>query len=179
MVQPVAGVSWQAAVREEAGFAAMVRLHQSMVYSIAWHFFRNRALAEEVAQDVFLQLYRSLDSIDSESHLEPWLRRTTSNRCIDFWRKKGRKEEIPLDGLPEPVSQPGAPDPFRSERLRKMVASLPEKQRMVIILRYGEDLDADEIASALGMPVRTVWSHLRRAVALLREKAVHFFGEEA
>jgi RNA polymerase sigma-70 factor (ECF subfamily) len=57
-----------------------------------------------------------------------------------------------------------------------MVATLPEKQRLVIILKYGEDMAPDEIAAALGMPVRTVWSHLRRAVAMLQEKAAHFLG---
>ena len=55
--------------------------------------------------------------------------------------------------------------------LRKLVASLPDTQRMVVVLRYQEDLDAAEIATTLGMPVQTVWSHLRRAIAMLQEKA--------
>jgi RNA polymerase sigma-70 factor (ECF subfamily) len=170
MAATMTGAGWQSAAREDAGFAVIVRQHQSMVYSIAWHFFRNRALAEEISQDVFLALFRNLDGIETPGHLEAWLRRTASNRCIDAWRKKGHKEEIPMEGLPEPSHGMKLGDPMLRETLRKLVASLPETQRMVMILKYGEDLDPDEIAAALGMPVRTVWSHLRRGVGMLKEK---------
>lgn len=171
VAQPSIGTTWKAAAREEAGFAELVRTHQSMVYSLCWHFFRNRAVAEEIAQDVFLQLFRSLDSIESAQHLESWLRRTASNRCIDHYRKRGRQGEVPLDGLVEPAAPVRAADPLMLSMVRKLVASLPETQRMVVVLRYQEDLDAAEIATMLGMPVQTVWSHLRRAIAMLRDKA--------
>jgi RNA polymerase sigma-70 factor (ECF subfamily) len=171
MIQPMVETPWKQTAREEAGFAAIVHDHQHMVYSICWHFFRNRALAEEIGQDVFLQLFRNLDSIDSPAHLEAWLRRTASNRCIDHYRRKGTQAEIPMEGMAEPSAHQRAADPMLSERLRRLVASLPEAQRMVVILKYQEDLDADEIADTLKMPVRTVWSHLRRAIAVLREKA--------
>jgi RNA polymerase sigma-70 factor, ECF subfamily len=65
------------------------------------------------------------------------------------------------------------------ERLGRLVASLPEKQRMVVVLRFGEDMDAEEIGEALGMPVRTVWSHLQRGIALMREKASRYLKEES
>ena len=76
-----------------------------------------------------------------------------------------------MEGMAEPSTHQRAADPMLSERLRRLVASLPEAQRMVVILKYQEDLDADEIAGLLKMPVRTVWSHLRRAIAVLRDKA--------
>ncbi len=171
VAQPSVGTTWKAAAREEAGFAELVHTHQNMVYSLCWHFFRNRALAEEIAQDVFLQLFRSLDSIESPQHLEAWLRRTASNRCIDHYRKRGRQGEVPLDGLVEPAAPAKSGDPLMLGMLRKLVASLPDTQRMVVVLRYQEDLDAAEIATTLGMPVQTVWSHLRRAIAMLQEKA--------
>jgi len=69
--------------------------------------------------------------------------------------------------------------PLLKERLWRLVASLPEKPRMVVILRYGEDMDAEKIGEALGMPVRTVWSHLQRAIALMREKASRYLKEES
>jgi RNA polymerase sigma-70 factor (ECF subfamily) len=65
-----------------------------------------------------------------------------------------------------------------SERLRRLVASLPEKQRMIVILRYAEDLDPNEIGELLGMSAGTVRSDLHRALALLREKAPRVLGEE-
>ena len=171
VAQPIAGTTWKTAAKGEAGFAELVHTHQSMVYSLCWHFFRNRALAEEIAQDVFLQLFRSLDSIETPQHLEAWLRRTASNRCIDHYRKRGRQGEVPLDGLVEPAVPARQSDPLMIGMVRKLVASLPEVQRMVVVLRYQEDLDAAEIATTLGMPVQTVWSHLRRAIAMLQEKA--------
>ncbi len=177
VARPMIEMRWQTAAREEAGFAAIVRAHQSMVYSIGWRFFRDRAVAEEVAQDVFLQLFRNLDSIESEKHLEAWLRRSASNRCIDLCRRRNIRGEVPLEGMPEPASGSVAPDLFQQEQLRRMVATLPEKLRMVIVLKYGEDLDAEEIAETLGLPVRTVWSHLRRGIEMLKQKAGHFLGD--
>jgi RNA polymerase sigma-70 factor (ECF subfamily) len=76
-----------------------------------------------------------------------------------------------MDPLPEVPGAVTGNDPLLEERLRRLVASLPEKPRAVIILRYGEDLDPEEIGRILAMPVNTVWSHLQRATALLREKA--------
>src|SRR5512142_2770476 len=81
---------------DEAAFTALVRAHESMVYSLALHFFHDARIAEEVAQDVFLQLYRGLDSIESDAHLVAWLRRVTSNRCIDSARRN-RLHCVPLD----------------------------------------------------------------------------------
>jgi len=73
---------------------------------------------------------------------------------------------------------PAARDPMLSRTLQRLVASLPEKPRMAMILRYQEDLDPSEIAAALDMPVRTVKSHLQRSLALLREKLRRSVGEE-
>lgn len=175
-VAPIPGTGWRSEAREDAGFAAIVRTHQRMVYSICWHFFRNRAIAEEIGQDVFLQLYRNLDSIDSPAHLESWLRQTATHRCIDNYRKKSNRQEIPMEGLAEPAALPQVRDTMLSDNLQKLVASLPETQRAVVILRYQEDLDVNEIAATLQMPERTVWSHLRRAIGVLQEKAARRLG---
>jgi len=162
----------------EADFEALVREHQAMVFSVAKHFFRNEAIAEEVAQDVFLQLYENLDRLESPAHVTFWLRRTTAHRCIDYLRRGSVRREVQLEHLPEVPDHPATGDPLLRERLRRLVASLPEKPRLVVLLRFGEDLDPDEIGRLLKMPVRTVWSHLYRALALLRQKASRYLGEE-
>ena len=163
----------------EADFEALVRQHQAMVFSLAWHFFHNEALAEDVAQDVFLRLYENLDRLESFAHVAFWLRRTTSHRCIDYLRRGSVRQEVQLEQLPEVPIDPDAGDPLLRERLRRLVASLPEKPRLVVLLRFGGDLDADEIGRVLKMPVRTVWSHLYRGLALLREKASRYFQEKS
>jgi RNA polymerase sigma-70 factor, ECF subfamily len=72
---------------------------------------------------------------------------------------------------------PRTTDTFLAQKLRQVVAALPEKPRMVMILRYQEDMGPDEIAEMLSMPVATVKSHLRRTLALLREKVSRSIGE--
>ena len=158
-------------------FESVVREHQGMVYSIACNFFYNAAIAEEIAQDVFVQLYESHLSVQTGSHCVAWLRRSTVHRCIDTLRRPSFRNEVQVDVLPEiPVDVPET-DPLLQERLRRLIASLPETPRAVLVLRFGEDMDAEEIGRTLQMPVRTVWSHLQRATALIREKAARYLKE--
>ena len=76
--------------------------------------------------------------------------------------------------LPEIPEDAPENDPLLQEGLRRLIASLPETQRSVMILRFSEDMDVEDISRVLEMPVRTVWTHLRRAVALMRDKASRF-----
>jgi RNA polymerase sigma-70 factor (ECF subfamily) len=168
----------EAAAVEVADFAAIVREHQAMVFSIAYHFLRDRSLAEEVAQEAFLQLHQHLAEFDSAPHLTFWLRRVTSHRSIDCARRRKLRPQVSLLDVPEPATMPAVGDPMLSRTLQRLVASLPEKPRMVVLLRYQEDLDPGEIAEVLDMPVRTVKSHLQRSLALLREKLHRSVGEE-
>ena len=83
-----------------------------------------------------------------------------------------------MDELPEVARDTTAPDPLMKEHLWRLIGSLPEKQRMIMILRYGEDMEVDDIARAMQIPARTVWSHLQRSIALLKEKASRSSGKE-
>lgn len=160
-------------------YAEMVRLHQATVFSIGYHFLHDRDLAEELAQDVFLQLHRHLAELKSPEHVAFWLRKVASHRAIDCARRRKFQPKVGLDDAPEPVAATAEGDLMLSERLRRLVASLPEKLRIVVILRYQEDLDPTEIAGVLDIPVRTVKGHLQRAVALLREKLSNTIGDES
>lgn len=152
-------------------FEDLLREHQAMVFSLALHFLGDRAAAEESAQDVFLQLHRHLGDMQSAEHVVFWLRRVTVNRCISEARRRGRRTEISLDEVEEPEAPGVDCDPLADEQLRRLVASLPEKARGVVVLRYQEDLDPEDIARVLGMPVNTVKSKLQRALVMLRRKA--------
>ena len=149
-------------------FAELVRANQGMVFSIAYHFLRDRGVAEEIAQDVFLQLYRHMHSLVSESHVSAWLCKVTSHRCIDHARR--RRKELALDEIPEPASESSSRDPILARRLQRMVASLPPKARIVVVLRYQEDLEPEEIAGILGWRLNTVKSQLYRSLKMLRQK---------
>lgn len=151
-------------------FTRTVLDNQSLVFSLALRFLRDRAGAEELAQDVFLQLYRKLDEIETPMHATWWLRRAISHRCIDEARKRKLRPRIALEAIPEPAVEARNADPLLNERLRVLVEGLPANARMVVLLRYQEDLDPTEIAEMLNMPISTVKSHLHRSLTALREK---------
>ena len=164
---------------EIPAFADIVREHQGMVFSLAYHFLHDRGLAEEAAQEVFLELHRHLGTIESRSHLVFWLRRVASRRCIDQIRRRSFWPKLRLDEVPEPAAKPDERDPMLSRALARLVASLPEKARMVVVLRYQEDLGPTEISQILDMPVATVKSHLQRSLDMLRDKLARSVGEIA
>lgn len=161
----------------KADFEISVREHQKMVYSIAFNFFHNVALAEEIAQDVFLLLYEKRLGVQPGAHCVAWLRRTAVHRCIDGVRRDSFRNEVQVDRLPELPADAVESDPLLEEHIRKLVRSLPETQRAVVVLRFGEDMDVNDIGEALEMPARTVWSHLQRATELLRQKASRILEE--
>jgi RNA polymerase sigma-70 factor (ECF subfamily) len=160
----------QARTGSQSAFAALVREHQAMVFGLAYHYLQSRAQAEELAQDVFLALHQNLPRVESARHLVFWLRRVTSNRCIDCVRSSRRRHELPIEEGHEPGEPARFSDPLLGELLRALVAELAPAARMVVTLRFQEDLDLSEIAEVIGMPVNTVKSHLRRSMDALRRK---------
>lgn len=151
-------------------FAGLVRLHQGMVFGIAYNWLGRRSLAEEVAQEVFLELYRSQHRLESGDHVKRFLRRVVVHRLIDLSREEKRRAQISLEEAPEPAAHPYTPDPMLQSRLRKMVAGLPEKARVIVILRFQEDMTIPEIADLLNIPAPTVKSRLHRALESMRGK---------
>lgn len=149
-------------------FEALVRRHQRRVYSLALHAVRDEGLAEELAQDVFVQLHANLARLESGRHLSAWLRRVTSHRVIDALRV--RKTPVCLDVVPEPASEAPSPDPLANRLVRAALGRLAPQARLVVILRYMDDLAPTEIAEALDMSINTVKSHLRRGLALMRAR---------
>src|SRR5262245_16557552 len=90
----------QAKAGEQAAFAALIRRHQNMVFSVALHMLRSRPAAEDLAQEVFLELYRSLHRLESDAHVVSWLRRVAGHRCIDEIRRRNHRQEFATDTLP-------------------------------------------------------------------------------
>lgn len=152
-------------------FASLVGQHQRLVYGLARRIVYDPGAAEEVAQDVFVQLHRHLATIDSPAHLVAWLRRVATHRAIDAARRRHLRRDVSLEAMAEPTSVQEEKDPWVSRLLRRLVAGLPAGARAVVVLRYQQDLEPGEIAAVLDMPVNTVKSHLRRSLMLLRSRA--------
>jgi RNA polymerase sigma-70 factor, ECF subfamily len=156
---------------DASAFAEVVRRHQAMVFSLALRVVNNRALAEELAQDVFLQLHRNLANLESGAHVTHWLRRVVTHRAIDVARQHARRPQARLSDVAEPAVSSVERDPLMVRRLRSLIAALPAAPRAVLTLRFQEDMDPSEIARVLEMPLNTVKSHLRRGLAVLRDRA--------
>jgi len=159
-------------------FEQLVDEHQSMVFSLAWRVTGDRGLAEEIAQDVFLEMDRHLAKLENAAHACFWLRRVTMSRCTDALR---RRRVRGVDLWVEIKEQHGLCAEISSSalgnRLEELLATLPEAQRSALVLRYQEDLTPEEIAATLSAPVATVKSHLQRGLKLLRAKATSHLQE--
>ncbi len=157
-------------------FDQLMREHEARVFSIALRFTGRRADAEELTQDVFVQLHGALAQLADHEHLRRWLLRTATHRCLNRLRDdKRRPQLVPVDTLPVD-SEPAAPDqqsdPLLGARLRRLLLELAPDARAVVLLRFQEDLDPTEIATALEMSVNTVKSHLRRSLEWLRAQCI-------
>ncbi len=153
-------------------FEQLVDEYQSMVFSLAMRMTGDHGLAEEIAQDVFLELDSHLTRIESPLHARFWLRRVTMSRTadtlrrrrvrgMDLWIEIEEKHAVQTEELTSPLSA----------RLERLLMTLPEPQRAALVLRYQEDLTPEEIAATLNVPLATVKSQLQRGLKLLRAKA--------
>jgi RNA polymerase sigma-70 factor, ECF subfamily len=162
---------------DATAFAGLVRLHQSSVYSIGYRMLGGRDAAQDLAQDVFFQLYRKLDSIESIDHLGFWLRRVAANLAIDRLRRAPFTTTYSLDTIAPELADPPSNDEsgedlLMARALWKLMGELAPAARAVMVLRYQEDRDVAEIATALDMPVNTVKSHIKRSLTALRGKMI-------
>ena len=163
---------------EPEEFRRLLELHQRMVFSIALRITGVRETAEEVAQDVFLELHRSGQLFASDDHTRFWLRRVSVHRATDaLRRRRSRPEHATEEWIEDRHSLRRADvcsglSVLRVEaRLDELLRTLPEAQRVALVLRFTEGMWPEEIAELLGQPLATVKSHLQRGLRLLRQKA--------
>ena len=169
---------------DHEAFAQLVRLHEGMVVSLAARLLGEVEEARDVAQEVFLQVYRKLGAFEGRSSLRTWIYRIAINQCHNrrrFWRRRRRDRERSLDEAGQAPVPPGetghAASPYqatlRRERARRVQAALLDlrfEQRAVLLLREVEGLTCEEVAAALGVPEGTVKSRLSRAREAMRRK---------
>ncbi len=157
---------------DDLAWEALVRRYQSRVYAVALHYLRNREEAQDVAQDVFVRIYRNLESFDNEEeNFLPWMLSLTRNACIDRLRRiKVRPSAPPVpvgDGKESPDPRPTAEETLIAERQRNLVhraiAQLSDINREMILLKEIQGLDLRQISEMLAVPIGTVKSRSIRA----------------
>jgi RNA polymerase sigma-70 factor (ECF subfamily) len=174
--------------REAEAFDLLVNAYRRRVHALAWSIVRDRQGAEDVAQDVFVKLWRALPRYDGRAQLSTWIYAITRNASISALR--GRRPEVSLDDpdvlvAAEAAGAESAGDDGRrhaaelDRTLARHVAGLPDKQRQVVTLYYLEERSCEEVAAMLAMPVNTVKTHLHRARAKLAAELGPAMAKEA
>jgi len=168
----------RAASGDASAFQALVERHRTMVYRVAYQFAGNHYDAEDIAQEVFIKVYRSLDKFRQDAQLSSWMYRIVMNACIDHRRRHspaaaapfGEEAEQKMLNTPEETPGPEARAYAGElgEVLETEIARLPPGQRIVFVMRHHQGLKLCEIASALGLAEGTVKRQLHAAVHRLR-----------
>jgi len=156
-------------------FADGVREHQDEVFGVALRITGDREAAQDVTSSTFLKAYRAFDRYDPRRPLRHWLLRIATNEAISYVRKRGRdlRRRVGVEeasGIVDATATPDAESVAREDRarIRAAVAELPELYRVVIVLRYFNDLSVEEVAHVTGRPASTIGVQLLRGRALLR-----------
>jgi RNA polymerase sigma-70 factor (ECF subfamily) len=163
-----------AAQGDRVAFQTLVERHRTMVYRVAYQFAGNHHDADDIAQDVFIKVHRSLPRFRQDAQFTSWLYRIAMNACIDH-----RRRHAPLasnDDVELGDRATGEPDPedraYAGElgaALEAAIDRLPPRQRLIFGMRHFEDLKLIEIARALGLAEGTVKRQLHAAVHRLRD----------
>jgi len=167
--------------RDEAAFNELVRAYEKRVFRLVLRMLGDRAEAEDVAQDVFITVFKSIDSFRGESKLSTWMFRVATNHCknrIKYLDRRARGKKGELDELSEhdalesasmsSSSMVARPDQQAEANqiesiVRAAIAELDEDQRELVVLRDVENMSYEEIQQITGLPEGTVKSRLHRA----------------
>jgi RNA polymerase sigma-70 factor (ECF subfamily) len=156
---------------DQAAWEAIVRQHWRKVFNVAYKFVGRHDEAEDLTQDIFLKIFKSLDTFDRRANFQTWLISISRNLCIDFYRssKKERRtidREVNAADL-SPISVEKGPlaaleQQDLAQLLREALQGLPPSLRTAVLLRDLHELSYQEIADRLGLPEGTVKSRINR-----------------
>ena len=172
----------------EKAFKTLIQLHQDKVLNTCLGFVPNMQDAEDLSQEVFVEVYRSIQSFRGDAKLSTWLYRIASTKCLEFLRKKRREKRggglsiLQLEKAPTPVefNHPGI-DKEKKESAKVLFAairSLPENQSVALVFSKIEQLSNKEIAHVMETTEKAVESLLVRARKNLRKELEEYYKKE-
>jgi RNA polymerase sigma-70 factor, ECF subfamily len=172
---------------DELAWETLVRQFQGRVFGLAYHYTGNRDDASELAQDIFVRVYRNLSSCKTAEMFIPWLMRIARNLTIDHLRrKKARPQEsdVPVEDLRDLPAGGKNPEEQWVENSRKRLISralqeLTQLNREIILLKEIQGLTMEEIATLLRIPLGTVKSRANRARIELAERVMALSGSDS
>ena len=172
----------RAAGGDTAAFQVLVERHRAMVYRVAYQFAGHHYDAEDIKQDVFIKVYRSLPRFRQDAQFTSWIYRIAMNACIDHRRRQSPAAVVPFTTAAGADAEPWMTDTVEERPgpetcayagelgrvLEAAIGRLPHGQRIVFVMRHHEGLKLVEIAAALGLAEGTVKRQLHAAVHRLR-----------
>jgi len=173
---------------EEDAFEILVNRHQASILNLVYRFIGDRTQAKDLAQEVFIKVWQSAQEYEPKAKFTTWIYRITANLCFNELKSARRKKWFSLNWSDEhgehaleeilADSAPSAEDVLlekeRSRRISDALQSLPQNQRMAMILKRYDNLSYQEIAQIIGCSVSAVESLLVRAKRTLQEKIKNF-----
>lgn len=148
---------------DREAFHSIVRRHQDRVLGLAARF-ASPSEAEDIAQEVFLSVYRSASRFRGDATFQTWLYRIVVNTCLN-WKRRAKAVPFPDN------AEPQAPEEDLSDialRVREAIARLPDRQRVAVLLHRFEGMSYRQVAEAMGLSEEAVESLLARAYRALR-----------
>jgi len=159
---------------QQEAFTELVNRYKNLVYSIILRKSNNSEEIDDLAQDVFLKIYKNLASYSPEFKFSTWVMRITSNHIIDFHRKR-RAETVPLEAAAEVASEDKRSSPEdsliqreESKRIDLILEELPAMYKIPIVMYHQKDMSYQEIADKLGEPLSKVKNRIFRGRKILK-----------
>lgn len=184
------GLAERARGGDDLAWEDLVRRTQARVHGLALHYLRSAEEARDLAQDVYVKLYRKFDRFEGGAFL-PWLLKMTRNACIDRIRARDARppaEDVVVDAATPLADEPGADGEATLERnerrrlVRRAIAGMGDLNREILTLQALQGWDLQQIADELGVPLGTVKSRAHRARRELAQRVLELdpsFGAEA
>lgn len=154
-------------------FEELIKRYKSLVFSVIHHMTKDPDEASDIAQEVFIKIYKNLDKYNSEFKFATWVIRITTNHIIDLRRKK-RQETVPIENVEYSLAGEGSPenDYIKAERSRelfKLIDNLPDMYKQPLMLYHRDGLSYNEIAEKTGENLSKVKNRIFRGRKLLRD----------
>ncbi|HWQ00248.1 MAG TPA: RNA polymerase sigma factor [Vicinamibacterales bacterium] len=172
---------------DQAAWDAVVRQHWRRIFNVAYKFVGRHDEAEDLTQEIFLKIFRALDSFDRRANFQTWIISIARNLCIDHYRSVRKERETIAREIDAATLSPAAADPSplaALERddlrllLRRALDRLPETLRSAVVLRDLHELSYQEIADRLRLPEGTVKSRINRGRLELARQIRRLRAEE-
>ena len=158
---------------DKQAYAHIINKYKNQLYATILRMTKHPQDAQDLVQDAFIKVYRNLDKYDASGSFSSWLYRVAINHCMDEFRKKSHSTvQVEIDET-KVVNREHPEVVFlkkeKSRQLERLISTLPEDERLIILLRYINEISYEEIGEMMDVPLSTVRNKLHRAKKKMRE----------